>query len=80
MAVTNVGVRPTVNASRAGVTVEPWILDYQGDLYGEPIRLEFHKRLRPERKFSGVDELREAILENAAQTRDYFAAKGRAQC
>lgn len=75
MAVTNVGVRPTVNATRAGVTVEPWILDFQGDLYGKTIRLEFHKRLRPERRFGGVDELRDAILENAAQTRAYFAEK-----
>ncbi len=77
LAVTNVGVRPTVNAGLAGVTVEPWILDYQGDLYGRTIRLEFHKRLRPERKFDGVEQLRAAILENAEQTRSYFAAKER---
>ena len=77
LAVTNVGVRPTVNAARSGVTVEPWILDYHGNLYGRTIRLEFHKRLRPERKFGGVDELRAAILENAEQTRSYFAAKER---
>ena len=79
LAVTNVGVRPTVNATGAGVTVEPWILDYSGDLYGKTIRLEFHKRLRPERQFSGVDELRAAILQNADETRAYFAARGRGQ-
>ncbi|MCI9368068.1 MAG: riboflavin biosynthesis protein RibF [Oscillospiraceae bacterium] len=79
LAVTNVGVRPTVNAGLAGVTVEPWILDFQGDLYGQTICLELHKQLRPERKFSGVDQLRAAILENAAQTRSYFAAKGPVQ-
>lgn len=80
LAVTNVGVRPTVNASGAGVTVEPWILDFEGDLYGRTLRLELYRRLRPERRFSGVDELRSAILENAAQTRAYFAAKERASC
>lgn len=77
MAVTNVGVRPTVNSDPSGVTVEPWILDFEGNLYGRTLRLELYTRLRPERKFSGVDELRSTILENAAQTRSYFAEKGR---
>ena len=72
MAVTNVGVRPTVNRETADVTVEPWILDYQGDLYGKTIRLELYKRLRPERKFDSTDELRAAILQNAEETRAYF--------
>ena len=80
LAVTNVGTRPTVNSDRSAVTVEPWILDYQGDLYGQDILVEFYTLLRPERKFPGVDELRSAILENAAQTRAYFAAKERAAC
>ena len=71
-AVTNVGVRPTVNQGMAGVTVEPWILDYRGDLYGKTIRLELHQRLRPERRFGSVDELRAAILQNAEETRAYF--------
>ena len=73
LAVANVGVRPTVNPSLSGVTVEPWILDYSGDLYGRTIRVEFYKQLRDERKFASVDELKAAILENAAQTRAYFA-------
>ena len=72
LAVTNVGVRPTVNEDSTAVTVEPWILDYQGDLYGRSIRVEFYTRLRPERKFPSVQALRDAILENARQTRDYF--------
>lgn len=73
LAVTNVGTRPTVNSDRNAVTVEPWILDYQGDLYGQSIQVEFYALLRPERKFPSVQALREAILENARQTRDYFA-------
>ena len=71
-AVTNVGVRPTVNRGMEGITVEPWILDYQGDLYGKTICLELYKRLRPERRFDSVDELRAAILRNADETRAYF--------
>ena len=71
LAVTNVGVRPTVD-SDGQVTVEPWILDFDGDLYDQPIRVEFYKRLRPERKFGSIEELRSAILRNADETRAYF--------
>ena len=67
-AVTNVGTRPTVEGS--GVTVEPWILDYEGDLYGKEIRLEFLKFLRPERKFPDLESLKAEILRNAAETRE----------
>ena len=80
LAVTNVGTRPTVNADKTAVTVEPWILDFHGDLYGKTIRLELHRRLRPEQRFGGVDELREAILKNAEETRQYFAPEERAPC
>lgn len=69
-AVVNIGVRPTVGGG--SVTVEPWILDYEGDLYGKRLRLEFYTFLRPERKFSSLEELRQEILHNAAQTRAFF--------
>lgn len=66
-AVTNIGVRPTVSGE--GITVEPWLLDYQGDLYGRELTLEFHAFLRPEKKFPDLSALKEAVLENARQTR-----------
>lgn len=69
-AVTNVGTRPTVDGR--GVTVEPWILDFRGDLYGREITLEFHKFLRPEEKFPSLEALRERIRRDAAQTREYL--------
>ena len=69
-AVTNVGTRPTVAGTN--VTVEPWILDFDGDLYGRKLTLEFYNFLRPERKFPSLVELREEIQKNAAQTRKYF--------
>lgn len=72
LAVTNVGVRPTV--SGFGITVEPWILDYTGDLYDRTITLEFHKFLRPEEKFPDLESLRLEIRKNARQTREYFGA------
>ena len=66
-AVTNVGTRPTVGGHH--ITVEPWLLDYAGDLYGKEITLEFYAFLRPERKFDSLEALKAAILENAEQTR-----------
>lgn len=68
LAVTNVGVRPTVDDSQK-VTVEPWILDFDGDLYGKRIRVDFYHRLRGEQKFPGLSELQQEILRNAGETR-----------
>jgi riboflavin kinase/FMN adenylyltransferase len=67
-AVTNVGLRPTVKDD-LGLVMEPWILDFGGDLYGRTIRVEFHARLRPERRFESLDALKAEILRNAHETR-----------
>lgn len=69
-AVTNVGTRPTVEGQ--GITVEPWILDYTGDLYDREITLEFFYFIRPERKFDSLDALKEEIHRNARETREYL--------
>lgn len=67
-AVTNVGVRPTVSGT--GVTLEPWIQDYTGDLYGREITLEFLRFLRPEQKFDSLEDLKAAILKDAQLTKN----------
>lgn len=67
LAVTNIGSRPTVGGHQ--VRAESWLLDFEGDLYGKQLTLVFCEYLRPEKKFSGLEELRTEILENAAQTR-----------
>ncbi len=69
-AVTNVGTRPTVEGQ--SVTVEPWILDYEGDLYGREITLEFYYFIRPEKKFPDLEALKEEIHRNAEETRNYL--------
>lgn len=69
-AVTNVGTRPTV--SGMGITVEPWILDFEGDLYDRQIRVEFYRFLRPEMKFPDLEALQREILRNAEETRAYL--------
>ena len=70
LAVTNIGNRPTVGGHR--VTVEPWLLDFEGDLYGKELTLSFYHFLRPEQKFPSLDALKEEILKNAAETRKFF--------
>jgi len=56
-AVTNIGVRPTFAEDHALTLVETHLLDYEGDLYGQVLRLTFVDRLRDEQRFSGSDEL-----------------------
>ena len=73
--VTNVGIRPTVNHGQ-DVTVEPWILDFDGDLYGQKLRVEFFRRLREERKFDSLEALRAQIQCDALRTRQAFPEMG----
>ena len=70
IAVTNVGTRPTVSGTH--ITVEPWLLDFEGDIYGKRLHLLFYAFLRPERKFDSLEELQEEIQRNATETRKFF--------
>lgn len=70
-AVTNIGVRPTVDDGEC-VTVEGFILDFDGDLYGQQVRMEFFDYLRPEMKFNSLDELKNEVMKNEQQTREFF--------
>lgn len=70
--VTNVGVRPTVSENHT-VSVETFLLGFDGNLYGQHIRLEFYRHLRPERKFDSLQELRRQIGADIAQAEAYFA-------
>ena len=71
-AVTNVGVRPTVH-NGADVTVEACLLDFQGNLYGKTLRVEFYAHLRQEVRFDSLDALRAQIQSDAEATRAFFA-------
>lgn len=70
-AVTNVGVRPTVDTD-GGVTVESHLLEPIGELYGADCRVEFLRMLRPERRFNSLEALREQITRDAEAARAYF--------
>lgn len=73
IAVTNIGVRPTVSEGER-VSVESYLLDYSGNLYGRQARVEFYAFLRPETKFESLEELGGQIRRDAEAARAYFAA------
>jgi riboflavin kinase/FMN adenylyltransferase len=56
MAAVNVGVRPTFETGR-GLLVEAYLIDFDGDLYGQTLRIAFAKRLRGERRFESAEAL-----------------------
>jgi len=70
-AVTNVGTRPTVN-NGTDVTVEACLLDFEGDLYGKTMRVEFYEHLRDEVRFDSLDALKAQIAADVQATRAYF--------
>lgn len=70
-AITNVGCNPTFGDGDC-LTVESYILDFTGDLYGIKVQLEFFKYLRPEQKFPNPEKLRVQIQQDIEQTKDYF--------
>jgi riboflavin kinase/FMN adenylyltransferase len=72
-AVTNVGVRPTFD-NDDHVTVESNILDFEGNLYGSQVRLEFLRFLRDEWRFPSQEALSQQIQRDIAATRAYFEA------
>jgi riboflavin kinase/FMN adenylyltransferase len=68
VAATNVGVRPMFVTGR-GELIEAFLLDFDGDLYGAPLRLEFLKRLRGEKRFESVDALIEQMGRDVDEAR-----------
>ncbi len=67
-AVTNVGVRPTFDDERR-LVAEAHLLDFSGDIYGRRVELSFAHHLRDERRFAGVDGLREQIARDVEEGR-----------
>jgi SHS2 domain-containing protein len=67
-AVANIGLRPTFGEGER--LVEAHLLDFEGDLYGERVSLEFIKRLRPEVKFASAEELVAQMRHDVAEARE----------
>jgi len=73
--VTNIGTRPTFGSDNES-SVETFVMDWSGDLYGDVVRVRFLHRLREEKKFSSIDELKSQIERDVARANNYFERAG----
>ena len=73
--ITNVGVRPTFGKDLEP-SIESYIFDFDGDLYGDVLRVRFLHRIRDERKFNGIDELKGQIGKDSDRALNYFRHEG----
>ena len=72
MAAVNVGVRPTFETGR-GLLVEAYLIDFDGDLYGQTLRIAFARRLRGERRFESPEALVEQMQRDVEDARSILA-------
>jgi len=72
--VANVGRRPTVTTSAGLLLLEVHILDFDRNIYGRRLEVEFLRRLRPEKKFNSREALQRQILSDIKTARKYFGA------
>jgi riboflavin kinase/FMN adenylyltransferase len=73
--VTNIGTRPTFGDA-SEPSVETYVMDWSGDLYGDVLRVRFLHRLRDERRFNSVDELKSQIQRDVSRAERFFARAG----
>jgi riboflavin kinase/FMN adenylyltransferase len=73
----NLGIRPTFEADEPQRTVEAYLLDFQGQIYGQTVELTFVERLRPESRFESADDLVEQIARDVIATRRVLGAARR---
>jgi riboflavin kinase / FMN adenylyltransferase len=71
-AAVSIGVRPTFDTGR-GELIEAYLLDFEGDLYGQTLTLEFLERLRGERRFESAEALVEQMHADVERTREIAA-------
>ena len=72
-AAVNVGIRPTFDTGR-GLLVEAYLIDFDGDLYGDTLRIAFIKRLRGEKRFAGSEELIAQMHRDVEEARELCAS------
>ena len=73
--ITNIGVRPTFGKD-TDPSIETYLFDFDGDLYGDVLRVRFLHRIRDERKFNGIEELKEQIERDTRRALNYFRYPG----
>lgn len=73
--ITNIGVRPTFE-TQAEPSIETYLFDFDSDLYGDVLRVRFLHRIRDERKFNGIEELKAQIEKDTRTALNYFRHEG----
>lgn len=71
--VANLGTRPTVGGMRT--LLEVHLFDFEGDIYGRHVHVDFLRKLRDERRFGSFDELKAQIQRDAEQARTFFVGR-----
>jgi riboflavin kinase/FMN adenylyltransferase len=77
--ITNIGVRPTFG-TESEPSIESYIFDFDRELYGDVLRVRFLHRIRDEKKFRGIDELKAQIERDAHRALNYFNRPGVKSC
>ena len=73
--ITNIGVRPTFE-KEVEPSIETYVFDFDGNLYGDVLRVRFLHRIRDERKFNGIAELKTQIEKDTRRALNYFSRAG----
>jgi len=73
--ITNIGTRPTFHKS-SDVLIETHVFDFDSELYGNVLRVRFLHRIRDEKKFASIEDLRNQILRDVTHAKRYFQKKG----
>ena len=73
-AITDIGIKPTVDSDGSEI-METHLIGYEGDLYGKPVTVKLHRFIRPEKKFSGLDELRDQLISDKRYAEELFSGR-----
>jgi riboflavin kinase/FMN adenylyltransferase len=74
--ITNIGTRPTFEGDGAASSIETYVMNWTGDLYGDVVRVRFLHRLRGEQKFASIEELKRQIARDRDHAARYFERGG----
>lgn len=69
----NIGVRPTLDSANPVKTIEVHLFDFEGDIYEEDIVVYFNKRIRDEKRFNGMENLRKQLVKDEAEIRSFYS-------
>ncbi len=73
----NIGIRPTLDSANPVKTIEVHLFDFEGNIYDEEIVVFFDKRIRDEKRFDGLENLRKQLIQDEAEIRSFYSQKTR---